>query len=151
YLDRLRDGKPAGMSDLRRFVIEMGSGKVSSERLGARMELPRINYGRRNERAYRYAWGVDAKSGWLDTIVKADLDDRSTGEWSEDGCSPGEPVFVAAPDASAEDDGILLSVVFDAGRGRSFLLVLDAADLSELARAETPHHIPYGFHGQFVR
>ena len=30
------------------------------------------------------------------------------------------------------------------------MLILDAADLSELARAEAPHHIPYGFHGQFV-
>ena len=31
------------------------------------------------------------------------------------------------------------------------LLVLDAHDLSELARAEAPHHIPFGFHGQFAR
>jgi carotenoid cleavage dioxygenase-like enzyme len=29
--------------------------------------------------------------------------------------------------------------------------VLDAADLSELARAQVPHHIPFSFHGQFVR
>jgi len=29
--------------------------------------------------------------------------------------------------------------------------VLDAADLTELARAEVPHHIPFGFHGQFAR
>ena len=63
---------------------------------------------------------------------------------------PGEPVFVAAPDAEAEDDGVLLSVVFDSRSGRSFMLVLDAAELTELARAEAPHHIPYGFHGQFV-
>jgi beta,beta-carotene 9',10'-dioxygenase len=151
YLERLRDGKPVGMADLRRVRIEPGSGKVTSETLGAQMELPRINYGRHNERPYRYVWGVDAQSGWLDRIVKADVSDGTTREWSEDGCSPGEPVFVAAPDASAEDEGVLLSVVFDAGSGGSFLLVLDAADLSELARAETPHHIPYGFHGQFVR
>ena len=45
---------------------------------------------------------------------------------------------------------MLLSVVFDARSGNSFMLVLDAADLTELARAEAPHHIPYGFHGQFV-
>ena len=51
---------------------------------------------------------------------------------------------------AAEDDGVLLSVVFDSRSGRSFMLVLDAADLSEVARAEAPHHIPYGFHGQFL-
>jgi beta,beta-carotene 9',10'-dioxygenase len=27
--------------------------------------------------------------------------------------------------------------------------VLDAANFSELARAEVPHHIPFGFHGQY--
>jgi len=26
--------------------------------------------------------------------------------------------------------------------------VLDAGDLSELARARVPHHVPFGFHGQ---
>ena len=46
---------------------------------------------------------------------------------------------------------MLLSIVFDSSTGGSFLLVLDASDLSELARAEAPHHIPFGFHGQFAR
>jgi carotenoid cleavage dioxygenase-like enzyme len=151
YLERLREGKPASRPELRRFRIDLGSRKVTHEQLAEGMELPRINYGRHNELPYRYVWGVDAKSGWLDRIVKADVENGSKSEWAEDRCSPGEPVFVAAPDASAEDDGVLLSVVFDSSSGRSFLVVLDAADLSELARAEAPHGIPYGFHGQFVR
>ena len=46
---------------------------------------------------------------------------------------------------------MLLSVVFDGEAGDSFLLVLDASDLSEIARATAPHHIPFGFHGQFAR
>jgi beta,beta-carotene 9',10'-dioxygenase len=33
----------------------------------------------------------------------------------------------------------------------SYLLVLDTADLRELTRAQAPHHIPFGFHGQFPR
>jgi carotenoid cleavage dioxygenase-like enzyme len=151
YLDRLREGKPADRAELRRFRIDVGSGEITHEQLADGLELPRINYGRHNERPYRYVWGIDAKSGWLDRIVKVDVENGSTSEWAEDGCSPGEPVFVAAPEAGAEDDGVLLSVVFDSSTGRSFLAVLDAADLSELARAEAPHHIPYGFHGQFVR
>jgi beta,beta-carotene 9',10'-dioxygenase len=151
YLNRLREGKPADRAELRRFRIDVASGEVSHEQIAEGLELPRVNYGHHNERPYRYVWGVDAKSGWLDRIVKADVENGSTTEWAEDGCSPGEPVFVAAPDATAEDEGVLLSVVFDSGSGRSFLVVLDAADLSELARAEAPHGIPYGFHGQFVR
>jgi carotenoid cleavage dioxygenase-like enzyme len=150
YLDRLREGKPADRAEMRRFRIDLASRKVTSERLAEGLELPRINYGRNNERPYRYAWGIDQESGWLDRIVKVDTESGTTSDWSEDGCSPGEPVFVAAPDSDAEDAGVLLSVVFDARSGNSFMLVLDAADLSELARAEAPHHIPYGFHGQFV-
>jgi carotenoid cleavage dioxygenase-like enzyme len=150
YLDRLREGKPADRAELRRFRIDLDSEKVTHEQLAEGLELPRINYGRNSERPYRYVWGVDAKSGWLDRIVKTDVESGATSEWAEDGCSPGEPVFVAGPEADTEDDGVLLSVVFDSSSGRSFLVVLDAADLSELARAEVPHGIPYGFHGQFV-
>ena len=150
YLDRLRDGKPADRAELRRFRIDLASSKVTHEQLAEGLELPRINYGAHNERAYRYVWGIDTESGWLDRIVKADVESGTAASWSEDGCSPGEPVFVAAPEAEREDDGVLLSVVFDSRSGRSFMLVLDAGDLRELARAEAPHHIPYGFHGQFV-
>lgn len=69
--------------------------------------------------------------------------------WREEDCYPGEPVFVPAPDATTEDDGVLLSVVLDSRERRSWLLVLDAAGFTELARATVPHAIPFGFHGQF--
>ena len=60
-------------------------------------------------------------------------------------------MFVAEPGADAEDAGALLSIVLDGERETSFLLVLDAATLEERARAEVPHHIPFGFHGQYAR
>ncbi len=153
YLERLRAGKPIAEPQVRRFRINPQSGAVGDERLVAQgFELPRINYGRCNERPYHYAWGVgNGESGWLERIVKADLEHRETSTWSEPGCFPGEPVFVAAPGAADEDEGVLLSVVLDSEAGRSFLLVLDAHDLRELARAEAPHQIPFGFHGQFAR
>ena len=116
------------------------------------LELPRIAYGRHNERPYRYVWGNGTGAGgWLERISKVDTESGHTLSWSQPGCYPGEPVFVAAPGAEDEDAGALLSVVLDGEAQRSFLLVLDAADLHELARAELPHHIPFGFHGQFAR
>jgi beta,beta-carotene 9',10'-dioxygenase len=152
YLERLRAGKPIAPAHLERFRISPAAGTVSSERLiDEPMELPRINYGRCNERPYRYAWGVGSGEGWIDRIVKADVVERRSDTWAEQGCFPGEPVFVAAPDADGEDEGVLLSVVLDGRKGNSFLLVLDAGSLDELARAEVPHHIPFGFHGQFAR
>jgi beta,beta-carotene 9',10'-dioxygenase len=151
YLERLREGKPIAQPSLERFRISPGGGDVSIERLvDEPMELPRINYAGCNERPYRYAWGVGSDGAWLDRIVKADVVERRAKIWHEEGCYPGEPVFVAAPGAEGEDEGVLLSIVLDARKGNSFLLVLDAESLVELARAEVPHHIPFGFHGQFT-
>ena len=152
YLERLRAGKPVADPELRRFRIRPGDGSVSHERLvDDGFDLPRINYGRYHERKHRYVWGVATdESGWLARIVKADVERRETIAWAEPGRYAGEPVFVADPGAEAEDAGVLLSVVLDADRGASFLLVLDAASLDEIARAEAPHHIPFGFHGQFA-
>lgn len=153
YLDRLRAGEPVARPSLERFVLTPGTGEVEIERLSDEpLELPRINYGRCNERRHRYVWGVGIDGAdWIDRIVKVDVDERAAETWREDGCYPGEPVFVATPDAEGEEEGVLLSVVFDSRRGNSFLLVLDAATLAERARAEVPHHIPFGFHGQFAR
>jgi beta,beta-carotene 9',10'-dioxygenase len=153
YLDRLREGKPVASAALTRFRLRPSDRSVGRERLAeASFELPRINYGRCNERPYRYVWGVgDGPSGWFERILKVDTTDGGSLSWSEPGCYPGEPVFVARPDAADEDDGVLLSVVLDANTSTSFMLVLDAADLGEIARAAVPHHIPFGFHGQFAR
>jgi beta,beta-carotene 9',10'-dioxygenase len=151
-MERLRAGKPVTPGHLERFRISPEAGRVTTERLiDESIELPRINYGRCNERPYRYAWGVGTGGGWIDRIVKADVVERRSTAWFEESCFPGEPVFVAAPDAEAEDEGVLLSIVLDGRKGNSFLLVLDARSLDELARAEVPHHIPFGFHGQFAR
>ncbi len=153
YLDRLRAGKPVTPATLTRFRLGLADRSVRREQLADEaIELPRINYERCNERPYRYVWGVGSISDrWLGRILKMDTAGDATRCWSHPGCYPGEPVFVARPDAEHEDDGVLLSVVLDADAGASFLLVLDAADLSELARAQAPHHIPFGFHGQFAR
>ena len=157
YLDRLRAGKPVAEATLTRFRLSLADRSVRREQLAEQgIELPRINYGRCNERPYRYVWGNGIRpKGWIDRIRKIDTTDGAALSWSQPGCYPGEPVFVARPEAEHEDDGVLLSVVLNARSEtrppRSFLLVLDAADLSELARAQAPHHIPFGFHGQFAR
>jgi beta,beta-carotene 9',10'-dioxygenase len=38
----------------------------------------------------------------------------------------------------------------DARKAASFLLILDAPTFGELARADAPHHIPFGFHGNYL-
>jgi carotenoid cleavage dioxygenase-like enzyme len=153
-VQRLRDrSDPLPQPELRRFRIPLDGAAARSERVSdAAFDLPRINYRSRNEREYRYAYGAgfaSADSEWFDRVVKVDVTTGESKAWSQDGCFPGEGVFVAAPDAKAEDDGVVMSVVLDPAAGRSFLAVIDASSFEELGRAEAPHHIPHGFHGQF--
>jgi beta,beta-carotene 9',10'-dioxygenase len=155
YLDNLRgERRPGPVSTLRRYRLPLDGGPARRETLfdEAPIELPRIAYRSRNGRPYRYAYcAAQRGEDFLDSLVKIDLHDRSARYWNEDGCYAGEPVFVAAPDPETEDDGVILSVVLDAAADRSFLIVLDARDFRELARAEAPQRVPLGFHGDFAR
>ena len=160
YLDRLRaprapSPQQPGRSRLRRVAIDLGSGTVSTEyRSEHDIELPRINEQACYLRPYRYVYGIatgpDSAYDTADRLVKIDNRSGEAITWSEESAYVGEPIFVPAPEASAEDDGVLLSVVLDAARGASYLLVLDAHDMTEVARAQAPHAIPFGFHGQFI-
>jgi beta,beta-carotene 9',10'-dioxygenase len=155
YLDNLRgDLHAPPASSLRRYRLPLDGGSASRETLydDSPVELPRIAYRSRNGKPYRFVYCAEQRGAdFLDSLVKIDLRDGSAAHWREDGCYAGEPVFVAAPSSSAEDDGVVLSVVLDAASGRSFLLVLDARSFEELARAEVPQRIPFGFHGDFAR
>jgi beta,beta-carotene 9',10'-dioxygenase len=152
-LENLRDAAPVlPAPELRRYRIGLDTGRVESEPLGgAALELPRIDEARCDGRPYRYVYGAGPHrpGAFLDQIVKVDVERGDTAVWREPGAFPGEPVFVPAPAATREDEGVLLSVVLDEAAG-SFLLVLDAGNLDELARARVPHHIPFGFHGFFA-
>jgi beta,beta-carotene 9',10'-dioxygenase len=150
-LGRLRAGEAPPWPRLERFRLRLGApGPVASERLAdVRFELPRIDYRRRNGRPYRLVYGMGPSDGGLfEQVVKVDVTTGECEAWREAGAYPGEPVFVARPGGEDEDDGVLLSVVLEPEHGTSSLLVLDARDLGELARARVPHHIPFGFHGQ---
>jgi len=155
YLERLRAGEPPPQSRMRRYRIDLVSGRAEREtEFGTSMELPRIDYRRRNGRDYRFAWGASARgegSSWFDQIAKLDVTTGETMSWHADGCYPGEPVLVREPGADGEDAGVILSVVLDGRREASFLVVLDARTMEELARAEAPLRLPPGFHAQFGR
>ena len=154
-IESLRSGPVLPDTRLMRYRIKLDGSGVSSEDIapGVSAELPRINYRRNNMRDYRWMYGAANSAGadWLDALVKVDVTTGESRSWRQPGCYPGEALFVERPGATEEDDGAILSVVLDTEAERSFLLVLDAATFEEVARAEAPHHIPFGFHGQFFR
>jgi carotenoid cleavage dioxygenase-like enzyme len=154
YMDNLKAGKPVPTAEFRRYRLGAVSSSASYQVLGDQaIELPRINYKQANAQAYRFAYGCsfrqDRPGDFMNQLLKVDVVEDKSWVWLEDGCYPGEPVFVASPNAGGEDDGVLLSVVLDSHKGNSFLLVLDASSFAEVARAEVPHPVPFGFHGQF--
>jgi carotenoid cleavage dioxygenase-like enzyme len=155
YLKRILAGERGGPPPtLRRYRLDLETGSSSDEQLTEiPFELPVIDYGRRNTRPYRYTYGVSGsyEDDWFNVLAKVDVNDGSYDLWSEAGCYPSEPVFVRDPGSDEEDGGVALSVVLDTHSGRSFMLVLDARTWQEIARAEAPQHVPFGFHGQFFR
>jgi carotenoid cleavage dioxygenase-like enzyme len=155
-LARLRDPKknPRFHGQARRYRISpRAKTPVMVEALSsALVEFPQINpaYG---TKPYRFAYFTSyrsSNSSWFDELTKVDVTTGQDLRWHEEGCFPGEPVFVQDPSSEAEDGGVLLSVVLDTRLGRSFLLVVDAATMTELARAQAPHHIGFNTHGIFT-
>ncbi|MCU0480040.1 MAG: carotenoid oxygenase family protein [Anaerolineae bacterium] len=153
YVDALLQQDYPQVGEFRRYTVPLNGGRASYEVLSDEsIELPRINYKPHNGRDYQFAYGASVQKGtsdFLNQIVKVDVKNRQTSVWYEEGCYPSEPVFVPAPNAQAEDDGVLLVVVLDSRAGNSFMLALDAQSMQELGRAIVPQHIPFGFHGSF--
>ena len=138
----------------RRYRCDLRAGTVERE-LDSRhiLELPNFDYSAKNTRNYRYVYGMSAlsESLFFDRVIKLEIETDQALYWHQPHCFPGEPVFVRNPDSSSEDDGVLLCVVLSGERARSFLLLLDARNLQEIARAELPVPVPHGFHGFFER
>lgn len=156
YLKRLQDTTsrlPFGQ--LRRYRLPLKGSKVTYETLSDEcLELPRFDDERFNTRSdYRFVYGMSVNrqcpEGFYNQLIKIDNEGRCSACWYQEDCYPGEPIFVRAPGAVAEDGGVILSVVLDAVRGNSFLLILDAPSMTELGRAEVPQPILHGYHGQY--
>lgn len=150
---------PPGMGRLARFTINKKNKNVSKKYITTEhIELPRINYEKYNGREYTYVYSAgyrDPVSPYVfNKLVKINVTTGETLEWFADNCYPGEPIFVAdssiCSSSLKEDAGVVLSIVLDAQREKSFLLVLDAQTFTELSRAEVDYPIPFGIHGTYL-
>lgn len=160
WIERLRTSElgatlPSFDTPLRRARLTPGRKTVTPERIsGAFFEFPAINYGRSAGKPYAFAWGADLRSDldvFTSTTLKVELATGVVTAFAEPKWALGEPVFVAAPNATSEEDGVLLSVGTHRDGGRSALFVLSAQSLEPLGRAEVAVDIPLGFHGSFAR
>merc|ERR1712203_250140 len=106
------------------------------------LDFPMIN-NNYNGMKNRYAYGWVSIDYWRQTLVKKDLEDTMNDKmWSQNSHYPGEVFFIPRPGAEAEDDGVLVTVVFDGEKKRSYLLLLDGQTFTEVNRPTFPSRSP---------
>ena len=145
---------------LYRWTIDTVSGVVREEQIDdLAAEFPRVAdsvVGKEHRYGYMMANATEAAftdpAGTSGAIVKYD---RKTGDRTSIelgfGRMPGESVFVAAANSTAEDDGYLMTYVYDIATDTSEFVVLDAATMSNepVASVQLPR-VPSGFHGNWI-
>lgn len=156
-LDRngpFRDSLP----QLERWTIDPARRQVTRDVIDERFqEFPRVAGSVLNQKhrfGYTTEVGGDITKWSFNNTIKYDFDTGSSEVHDHGpGRGAGEPVFVSREDSTAEDDGWIMTVVYDETTHGSDVVILDATDISgpEVARIELPARVPHGFHGNWVR
>jgi len=98
----------------------------------------------------RYTYGWVSIDYWKQTLVKKDLEDSMNDKtWSRPSHYSGEVFFVPRPDGDSEDDGVVISIVFDGEKEQSYLQLLDGKTFEEINYAYLPYRVPFAFHGNW--
>jgi carotenoid cleavage dioxygenase len=151
----MKPGVPDAPPRLHRWTIHRSKGTVSEAQLDDRMvEFPRVPDALVGLK-HRYGYTAEFASG-LPAAAAFRKYDMNTGASEahvlKDGRVGGEPVFAPAAGATLEDDGYLLSYVYDPGENRSELVIVDASNMAAdpVARIHLPVRVPAGFHGSWI-
>ncbi len=139
-----------------RFSLDLEQETVSSKMLESRCcEFPVVNPEKVGQN-YRYLYIATAHNSKgnapLQAILKLDLEtrERQLHSFANSGFV-SEPIFVPKAHANAEDEGWILTMVYDGANHRSDLVILDGQNLEQtpVAKLHLKHHIPYGLHGSW--
>jgi carotenoid cleavage dioxygenase len=160
--DRSRLGPDESVPTLWRWTIDLTHGSIRTEQLHEdTVEFPRVDE-RLVGRPYRYGWAASVAAHRGDgqgvvfdgaSIAKFDLVSGTvTHHEMGPGRAAGEAVFVPSAADAAEDDGYVLTLVYDAAQDRSDLVVLAGQDISAapVATVHLPRRVPFGFHGNWI-
>jgi carotenoid cleavage dioxygenase len=137
---------------LERWTIDPAKERVTKELISDRnQEFPRVNP-RMECHPNRYGYAVDFElqvgSG---SPLKHDLENRTvTIHDVGPAGAASEGVFV--PVGDGEDEGYVLTIVYDSDTLGSHLRIIDAQDFAAppVAKIALPQRVPFGFHGNWV-
>lgn len=129
-------------------------GKATREPLAnLGLEFARIDE-RRESLPYRYTYAIVFEPGDFSSSKLVKIDTTTGQTVLHDfgaGCYPGEPVFAPRPGGRGEDDGWILSLVYDSKDHHSFVAVVPTVAFGQDdTRAHLPFHTPMGFHGNWL-
>lgn len=142
-----------------RWRLHLGMGTVNESAFEEiYCDFPMIDrrlQGQKNR--YHYALSLSAAHDdypiYPNGIVKMDRESDTLTRWSVGtAIQPDEVLFVPAYEGASEDEGWLISVVYNRATTKSEVLVFDAQELNKgpLARVLLPQRVPFGFHGTWV-
>lgn len=141
---------------LHRYRFDLRTGRTVERQLDDDLSefpsIPQALTGRRTRYAYNMHINND-ETLLFDGLMKYDLEHGTAQTyWFGDGRWGSEAPFAPRPDSRAEDDGYVVSYVYDEREQRSDVVVLDAADLSAgpICRVKLPVRVPLGFHATWV-
>jgi len=142
-----------------RWVIDTNTGQVHEEQVDDRSgEFPRVAdavIGKKHRYGYLMSFSDMVADDPMQTkgaLLKYDRDtDQRTSIELGAGKVPGEAVFVPSDNTKSEDDGYLMTYVYDAASDSSSMAIFDAKTMSDeaIASVHLPR-VPFGFHGSWV-
>lgn len=154
--DRSIQGPEAQRITFERWTLPARGDRVERQVINdLQQEFPRFDE-RRSMEDYRYAYTVGADQGKPDSPQPLYRLDVKTGALQRHDYGAhkvsGEAVFVPRSADSAEDDGWLLSYVYDLETDSSSVVILNARDIDGEPQAviELPVRVPMGFHGNWI-
>ena len=138
-----------------RYVLNMETGAITCDRLShTECEFPTFNtsyIGKPNVATYTACSVDNGYNGFFNGIRKLTEDGETTHLTLPPGFYGSEPLFAPAKNATKEDDGYLLEVVYDAYQHKSELQILRADNINDqVARLPLQHHLPHQFHGFYT-
>mgnify|MGYP003949892735 CR=1 FL=1 len=138
-----------------RYVLNMQTGVISWQKLSdVECEFPTFNtryVGKPNSVTYMACSVDNGYNGFFNGIQRVDENGESSHLTLPPGYYGSEPLFAPAKNATREDDGYILEVVYDGFAHKSALHILRADNINDqVARLPLDHHLPHQFHGFFT-
>ena len=141
---------------LHQWVINLKSGKVKEKQiddLGVDFPVVAPSHVGQPIR-YGYVAEFDTTgSPWVLGYHKYDfVTGNRKGHLLKNGRTGSEASFIPRENAKSEDDGYLMSFVYDPEDDKSELIILDAQNIEDepLCRIHLPARVPAGFHGLWI-